>query len=114
MAVDLSAMGYDIYATQGTANVLNHNFAGASVVEKKGEVDSAAELIESGKAVLIVNTPTHGRERKRFGFKLRRLATERGLPCLTSLDTAGALVSALKVKKTLADLEPLALQDVLR
>ena len=112
LAVDLSVLGYDVYATAGTANVLNKNFAAASVVTKEEGHASAEQLIEEGKAVLVVNTPTHGRERQRFGFRMRRMAIERGIPCLTSVDTAKALVQALKMKKRVKSFEPLALQDL--
>ncbi|MGI6192498.1 MAG: carbamoyl-phosphate synthase large subunit [Christensenellales bacterium] len=112
LAIDLSVLGYDIYATSGTANVLNQSFVGASVVTKEAGSLSAEQLIEEGRAVLVVNTPTHGRERRRFGFRLRRLATERSIPCLTSADTVRALVQALKARKSLVQTELIALQDV--
>ncbi len=106
-------LGYDIYATSGTAHVLNHNFIPTSVVSKidEGE-DDIIKKIKSGTLQVIINTPTKGRKSDRDGFKIRRTAVEQGIPCLTSLDTAGALLNAIKSGKGEEDLDQLALQDV--
>ncbi len=40
----------------------------------------------------VLNTPTRGGDASRLGFKLRRRALERRIPCLTSLDTAAAVL----------------------
>ncbi len=113
LAEDLSVLGYDIYATKGTANAMNQAYVGASVVTKGEGGMSAEQLVTDHKAVLVVNTPTHGRERQRFGFRLRRLATERNIPCLTSLDTLRALVQTMKYARGReVEIDPIALQDI--
>jgi carbamoyl-phosphate synthase large subunit len=59
-------------------------------------------LIRSRQVALVVNTITGGTGRMREGveiadgFQIRRAAVESGVPCLTSLDTARALVETLR------------------
>ncbi len=113
IAKGFAALGFDLYATSGTAHVLNTNFVPTNVVRRLGEGEPNLEsLIKSGKIHLILNTPTHGRDSSRDGFRIRRFATERGIPCLTAPDTAQALLTALKSKRSEAELTPISLQDL--
>ncbi len=81
-------LGFRIFATPETASVLRE--AGVPV-EQVDEADGA--LLEQ--VGLVINTPTRGRDPSRAGFKLRRAAFERRIPCLTSLDTAQILGDVL-------------------
>ena len=86
-----------IYATTGTAHMLNHNYVGAQPVPRPGEdTDELAKLFDSGKIRLIIATPTHGRDPMRAGFRLRRMAVEYGIACVTSIDTAKLLMKCVK------------------
>jgi carbamoyl-phosphate synthase large subunit len=53
------------------------------------------DLIRAGKVHLVINTLTKGRAVDRDGFIIWRTAVEHGVPCLTSLDTAKAVVTVL-------------------
>ena len=44
---------------------------------------------------LVIDTPTHG-DKLKDGFLIRRTAIETGVNCLTSLDTADALLTSLE------------------
>ncbi len=112
IAEDLSALGFALFATKGTAYVLNQNFVATSLVARDEQGDSAMQKLEGGEIGLVVCTPTHGRERVRFGFRLRRMAVERAVPVVTSLDTARALVIGLKRLGQSAPNPPVALQDI--
>ncbi len=113
LAEGLSLQGFDLYATAGTANLLNKNFVAASLIPKPSEDRKALEaLLGSGKIQLIITTPTHGRDPQRDGFRLRRMAVEYGIPCLTSLDTARLMVECAKLGKRAQDVEPLGLHDL--
>ena len=113
IAAILDYLGYDIYATPGTANVLNFNFVASNTVPKLSkDPRGITELIDSGSLRLIVNTPTKGRRADRDGFKLRRYAVEHRIPIMTSLDTAKALLLSLKLGKTDKDITPLSLGDI--
>ena len=91
------ALGFHIMATPGTAKFLReHNFK-ASSVEKIGraEHDLLSEL-QSGRISLVINTISKGKNVESDGFKMRRSAVERGIPCLTSLDTCEALIKIIE------------------
>lgn len=106
-------LGFDIYATPGTANVLNFNFVAANTVPKLSkDSNGIMGLINSGKLKLIVNTPTKGRRADRDGFRIRRYAVEHRIPCLTSLDTVKALLQSLKLGKTDRDITPVNLSEL--
>ena len=110
----LDQMGFDLYATAGTANHLNHNYIAASKVPKPSEDhDQLCRLLDSGKIKLIITTPTHGRDPQRDGFRLRRMAVEYGVPCITSLDTANLLVKCVKLAKQGREAEPLGLHELI-
>ena len=89
-------LGYKLYATGKTAHVLNYYGIATNVVKRiDSESPNIMDLIDSGKVNLIINTPTKGRQPKRDGFKIRRKAVESSIPCLTSLDTAKAILDCI-------------------
>lgn len=91
------ALGYKIYATRSTARVLNDNGVKASKVNKiEQESPNLMDLILGHKIDLVIDTPTNGRDKSRDGFLIRRNAIETGVNCLTSLDTAEALVTSME------------------
>ena len=113
LAETFAALGFDIYATSGTAHVLNHNYVGAQPVPRPGEdTDALAKLFDSGKIRLIITTPTHGRDPMRPGFRLRRMAVEYGIACITSIDTARLLMKCVKMGDKAKDVQPLGLHDL--
>ncbi|MEZ4357657.1 MAG: carbamoyl-phosphate synthase large subunit [Eubacteriales bacterium] len=113
LAAIINYLGYDIYATPGTANLLNFNYIPANSVNKISEKSpNIKDLIKSGKIKFIINTPTKGRDAKRDGFRIRRMAVERRIPCFTSLDTARALLESMKLEKTEKDIVPISLDEI--
>ena len=96
-------LGYEIYATDGTAEVLMENGVAANVVTRLPKDDSpsatvknAMELIEDGTLSYIISTSSKGRLPERESVKLRRRATVAGIDSLTSLDTANAMLKCLE------------------
>ena len=90
-------LGYVIYATRSTYKVLVENGVSCRRVNKiSQESPNVMDLILGHKIDLVINTPTHGRDKHRDGFLIRRYAIETGIYCLTSLDTANALARALE------------------
>ncbi len=113
IAENLSALGYKLYATAGTTQFLNRHFIPTNLVRRlKEDSPNMMDLIHAGEICLILNTPTKGRHSERDGFRLRRAATEYKIPCLTSLDTAKALVEGLKLGLTEKDIPPLGLHEI--
>lgn len=90
-------LGYTIYATRSTANALKEAGVRARKVNKiTQESPTVMDLLLGHKIDLVVDTPTQGRDKSRDGFLIRRTAIETGVNCLTSLDTAQALVTSLE------------------
>ena len=97
LAQRFEKLGYKIYASRGTAKVLKENGVHAIQVNKIGqEAPTLLDLILSHEIDLIIDTPENGIERAKDGFLIRRYAIETGVHCLTSLDTAHALISSLE------------------
>ncbi len=92
-----AALGYEIHSTKSTARVLNENGVPAQVINKVEEPSpNLLDLILSHEIDLIIDTPSQGVERSKDGFIIRRHAIETGVYCLTSLDTADALLTSLE------------------
>src|SRR5690606_1480081 len=86
-----------LYATSGTAEVLRKTGLQVQIVNKIHESpdDNTITLLESGKISYIISTSAKGRDPARDSVKIRRKACILNIPCLTSLDTAGALADSL-------------------
>jgi len=106
LAEDFAKLGFELWATGNTAKMLNMHGVATNAVKKIGEGSpNLLDLIQSGKIDLVVNTPTRGRQPTRDGFRIRRKAVEMSIPCLTSLDTAKAVLECLKIGKGEKDLD---------
>jgi len=100
VAKRFAALGYEIYATRSTAKFFNENGVEAIPVRKVNQDSpNIIDLILGGSIDLVIDIPTHGRDKNRDGFLIRRTAIETGVTCLTSLDTANALVTSLEHKQ---------------
>ncbi len=92
------ALGYKIFATRGTARDLNNAGVHAVKVNKlEQEAPTLLDLLLEHKIDLVIDTPSSGVEHAKDGFLIRRTAIETGVTCLTSIDTAKALISSLEV-----------------
>jgi carbamoyl-phosphate synthase large subunit len=90
--------GFRLYATEGTASLISAIGLPVETVEK-GLNDghpNVLDVISDGRVSCVINTP-EGRYTGtlRDGFYIRRAATEKRIPCFTSIDTARAAVEAL-------------------
>ncbi|MGE5557948.1 MAG: carbamoyl-phosphate synthase large subunit [Bacillota bacterium] len=105
-------LGYEIHATEGTAAFLAANHIQAHGVAKIREGSpNLLDLIREKKIDLVINTLTRGKDPERDGFKIRRAAVEYNIACLTSLDTAAALLTVLEKLKLGTGLDVTALQE---
>ena len=90
-------IGYRIFATLGTAKVLQE--AGVHAV-RTNKVEQPSpnllDLILGHEIDLVIDTPPQGVEHSRDGFVIRRTAIETGVNVLTAMDTARALVTSLE------------------
>jgi carbamoyl-phosphate synthase large subunit len=89
-------LGFEISASEGTAEVLKNNGLPVTVVPKIGELgEDVLALIEEGGVDLIVNTPW-GRGARTDGYLIRRKALMHGTPCITTLAAAAAAVQGIE------------------
>ena len=112
-AVDIARrfanVGYQIFATKGTARTLNEHGVKAFEIRKlEQESPNILDLVLGHQIDLIIDIPAQGAERSHDGFVIRRNAIETGVNVLTSLDTAEALVTSLEN----TDLNNLTLIDI--
>jgi carbamoyl-phosphate synthase large subunit len=56
---------------------------------------------------MVINTPGLAYLEQQQGFAIRRTAVERGIPCLTSIDTALAMVNAMVASEGAFSVQPL-------
>jgi carbamoyl-phosphate synthase large subunit len=108
-------MGYRIFATEGTAQFLNSVNVAAILVKKiEDGHPNVLDLVTNKEVILLLNTPTGGRRQQRDGMIIRRASVEHGVPCLTSLDTARALLLAMSARRAQSEFQSQAIQDYLK
>ncbi|HEX9096423.1 MAG TPA: carbamoyl-phosphate synthase large subunit [Candidatus Dormibacteraeota bacterium] len=104
----IHALGMRLFATGGTAALLRESAIPATTVQKlRDGHPNVVDVIHSGQVHLVVNTVSASAPIAdngagvplRDGYEIRRASVERRIPCLTSLDTARALVQALRAAR---------------
>ncbi len=106
IADKFSQMGFELYATSGTASYLNRNMIATNMVRKISEGSpNTIELMESGKVQYMISTSAKGRMPARDSVKMRRKSVERSICSLTAIDTANALANVLLSKRSMEDVE---------
>ncbi len=97
IAKKFASLGFSLYATRGTAKLLDDAGLSVKTVNKIHEAchDNTMTLLESGRISYIISTSTKGRDPVRDSVKIRRKACILNIPCLTSLDTANAVADSL-------------------
>ncbi len=90
-------LGFKLYATTGNAATIERSGMPVTHVAKVHENynDNVMTLLESGKIVYVVSTSAKGRDPVAESVKLRRLAVEHDIDCLTAIDTANVLADCL-------------------
>jgi carbamoyl-phosphate synthase large subunit len=100
LAKRFSNIGYGLYATEGTAKFLRSHglyvFDVAKVSENSEEED-VLDVISKGHVNFVINTiSSREKNASSDGFLIRRVAAENNISCMTSLDTANALIGVLE------------------
>ncbi len=96
IAKKLSDMGFNLFATRGTAQALKKNDLKIEIVSKLHESrPHIVDLIKSGKIHLIINTP-RGRITKRDETVIRSTAILYDVPLVTTIAGAQATVNAIE------------------
>jgi carbamoyl-phosphate synthase large subunit len=110
---ELCNLGFRLVATRGTAQALR---AAGLAVEKVYKVNenrpNVVDFIKSAKLGLIINTPLGGPSR--FDEKaIRRAAVQHGVPCITTLSAATAVVNGIRAQRN-QTAQVFSLQDLHR
>ncbi len=98
LAKRFSQIGYGLIATEGTGNYLKENGLEVKIVSKINAEESldVLDIIRLGHTQLVINTTGSNNQHKSDGFKIRRATVENGIPLMTSLDTADAILKVLE------------------
>ena len=97
---EFADLGFRVHATGGTHSYLESIGVDSTPVKKISEgTSNIIDLIRSGDVDLVVNTLSPERNPEREGARIRRASVELNIPCLTSLDTARALLLALSSRR---------------
>jgi carbamoyl-phosphate synthase large subunit len=105
----LADLGFQIWATLGTAEVLRRNGVRATIVRKHSDgpgpdgEPTIVERILAGQVDLIVNTPfgSPGKAGPRLdGYEIRTAAVRRGIPCITTTAGLAAAVQGIEAIKS--------------
>jgi len=114
----LADLGFEILATQGTAEVLRRNGIDARIVRKHFEGTGPAgepttvQLIDDGEIDLIVNTPhgAGGGSARTDGYEIRTAAVNANIPCITTVQGLGAAVQGIEAMRA-GDIGVCSLQE---
>jgi len=109
----LVELGFDLLATVGTARALNDAGILCESIPRIGHDPdrNVATAVRSGQVKLLINTPSTDRDAEAEAMQIRRICVETGVPCLTSVDTAKALVTALELQHVGGKVNCLSLDD---
>lgn len=106
IAKKFDKLGFELYATMGTAQVLIKTGLTVKIIDKIHEgPNNAITLFEKGDISYVISTSAKGRNPARDSVKIRRKASLLGIPCLTAIDTANALVDSLMSRYTAENTE---------
>ena len=98
IAATLVGLGFELYATEGTAETLANAGIAVEAVRKLSEATdgepTVVDLIRRGRCDLVINTP-EGRNARSDGYAIREAALARRVPCITTLSGAAAAVHAI-------------------
>ena len=110
VARELESMGFAIYATPGTADLIRANEIEVQTVYRitDRKHPDALDLMRKGQVSFIVNVPTISGGAVRDGNMMRRLAVEMNIPFVTTMSGAVMEVAAIKANREV-DLVPMRL-----
>jgi len=105
----LSLVDYRLYATEGTAAMIEREGIPVRLITKKLSEGhpNVVDVVQDGSVDAVVSTITGGGTPLRDGFYIRRAAAEKRIPCFTSLDTIRVAVETLVGGNRIFNVKPL-------
>jgi carbamoyl-phosphate synthase large subunit len=97
----LADLGFELLATEGTADVLRRHGITVTVVRKYSEGvrdggETVVDKILAGDVDMIINTPYGNSGPRVDGYEIRAAAVSRGIPCITTVQGAAAAVQGIE------------------
>jgi carbamoyl-phosphate synthase (ammonia) len=110
-AYQLSELGYTLYATKTTADILIKNRVPCKLVSYPTEDGTAdapnpLDMIRNDEIGLVINIPTHESKRLEDNFQMRRTAVDFGIPLLTNTQLVKVFANAVYAHSGEQGLEP--------
>ena len=108
MIRQLVRLGHKLYATEGTAALIERHGMPVQMVTKRigrGHPDMLDVILERT-VDCVINTPGPADKEILDGIEIRRAAVERGVPCITSIDTARTIVAAMAKSDAVYTVQP--------
>ncbi len=93
----LAALGFEVLATAGTAEVLRRH--GLAVTEVRKHYEGGVTIIDrimAGDVDMIINTPYGNSGPRIDGYEIRSAAVAKGIPCITTVQGAAAAVQGIE------------------
>ena len=96
LARDFQELGFDIIATNGTADLLSENGVATRPIFKVGEGrPNVVDAIKNGEIQLVVNTPM-GAQAREDEYEIGRSAIRHKIPAITTISGAQAAVRGIR------------------
>jgi carbamoyl-phosphate synthase large subunit len=106
----LADLGFEVVATEGTADVLRRNGVDVTTARKFSEGgETIVDRILAGEIDLIFNTPW-GNGTRVDGYEIRTAAVAKNVPCITTIQGAAACVQGIEAMVR-GDMEVRPLQE---
>lgn len=108
MIRQLVRMGHKLYASEGTAALIERHGMPVQMVTRRigrGHPDTL-DVILDRTVDCVINTPGPADKEILDGLEIRRAAVERGVPCITSIDTARTIVAAMAKSDAVYTVQP--------
>lgn len=107
IAARFISLGFSLLAAEDTHHYLNA--AGLNV--KLVQCDELLDCVKGDAVSLVISTPAKGGISGKMGYSLRRTSMEYNTPCLSSLDTATAVLEVLEHMAGVNDVSVYALDE---
>ncbi|MGH8879236.1 MAG: carbamoyl-phosphate synthase large subunit, partial [Stackebrandtia sp.] len=95
-------LGFSVYATRGTGDVLRRHGIEFTPVRRHSDpgaeegLRDAVELIGSGELAMVINTPAGSTGVRTDGYEIRSAAVVVDTPCITTIQGAAAAVMGIE------------------
>ena len=95
--ITLHSIGYNLFATDGTASLIKSLDIPVNRISRRLDRDhpNVLDVILNNKVNAVINTVTGSRDVLMDGFYIRRAAVDKNIPCFTSIDTAKAAIDVI-------------------